>query len=99
MTDGDLTHVGGVLENIQTSVKVIAEGHLALVEGQGVIVKRLDRIDSRLDGLEMRFEAFASDAQQRLERIEGHLELDGSSRTSLRRKVTKASSPRHRKKA
>jgi hypothetical protein len=47
----------------------------------------------------MRFEVFASDAQQRLKRIEGHLELNGSSRSSPQRKATRMPPPKRRKKA
>lgn len=38
-----------LLENIQTSANVIAEGH-------GVLVERLDRLEGRLDRLEGRFD-------------------------------------------
>jgi hypothetical protein len=46
---------------------------------------RFDRLEMRFDGLEARvggLEVFASDAQQRLKRIEGHLQLNGSSGSS-----------------
>ena len=83
-----------LLENIQTSVNVIAEGHVALVE-------RFDRMDIRFDRLEAkvdRLEGFAGDTQRRLKRIEGHLELNGSSSPSARRKVARASPPKRHKK-
>jgi hypothetical protein len=60
---------------------------------------RFDRLETRFDRLEARFDVFASDTQQRLQRIEGHLALNGSSRSSPRRKVMRASPLKHRKKA
>jgi len=116
MTERELTHVGALLENIQTSVKVIAEAQGASVERLERIESRFDRFETRFDSLEMRFdrlemrfdsletrvgglEGFASDAQQRLKRIEGHLELNSSSHARPRRKVPRASLPKHRKKA
>lgn len=84
-----------LLENLQTSVNVIAEGHGALVE-------RLDRMESRFesrfDGLETRLEVFAIDAQRRLKRIEGHLQLNGSNGSHPQRKVTRDAPPKRRKK-
>jgi chromosome segregation ATPase len=51
-----------LLESIETQVKVIAEGHGALVartdelvEGQRALVARLDRIETKVDVLESRF--------------------------------------------
>jgi predicted nuclease with TOPRIM domain len=51
-----------LLESIETKVKVIAEGHGALVassnalaEGQRALVERLDRIETKVDVLESRF--------------------------------------------
>lgn len=108
-----------LMEDVQTSVKVIAEGHIALVEHLERMNSRFDRLETRFDGLETRFdrletrfdglemrvsglEVFASDAQQRLKRIEGHLELNGSngsSRSNPRRTATRAAPPKRRKKA
>jgi hypothetical protein len=111
-----------LLEDVQTSVKVIAEGHSALVEHLGQMNSRFDRLETRFDGLELRFdrletrfdgletrvsglEVFASDAQQRLKRIEGHFELNGSkgskgsSRSNPRRTATRDAPPKRRKKA
>jgi uncharacterized protein YceH (UPF0502 family) len=95
-----------LLEDIQTSMKVLAEGHGALVE-------RLDRmegrIEDRFDGFERRFdrievkvdglEVFASDAQRRLDRIETHLQLNGASHASPRRKAASDAPPKRRKKS
>lgn len=113
MRDEERERFQVLLEDIQTSVKVLAEA-------QGAAVERLDRMDSRFDkletrfdrqemrfdrletrfdGLETRFEVFAGDTQQRLKRIEGHLELSGSSLSSPRRKVRRTSPPKRRKKA
>jgi hypothetical protein len=55
-----------LLESIQTHVKVIAEGHIALVE-------RLDRIETKVDVLTTRvdrLEVLAIDAQRRLTGLE-----------------------------
>ena len=98
-----------LLEGVQTRLKVIAEGHSALVEHLEQmnskfdrIETRFDRIETRFDGLEARFsglEVFASDAQQRLKRIESHLEMNGSSRSTPRRTATRDAPPKRRKKA
>jgi hypothetical protein len=65
---------------------------------------RFDRLEMRFDGLERRFDTFAGDTQQRLERIEGHLERKelkaarGSSHTKPRRTVARLTLPKRRKK-
>jgi len=137
MTDADLTHVGALLENIQTSVKVIAEAQVASVERFDRMDRRFDKLETRFDMLELRFnglearfdglearfdgletrfdgleakvdglatqvdglEVFASDTQRRLKRIEGHLELNGASRSQPRRKTTSAALPKRRENA
>ena len=119
-------HFGVLLESIETSVKVLAEGHGALVEANRALVERLDRMESRfdtrfdrlevkvdgleakvdrlevkVDGLEAKvdgLEVSASDAQQRLGRIETHLQLNGSHGSSPRRKATRDAPPKRRKK-
>jgi hypothetical protein len=55
---------------------------------------RFDRLEAKVDGLEV----FASDAKQRLDRIETHLQLNGSNASSPRRKVTSAAPPKRRRK-
>jgi chaperonin cofactor prefoldin len=53
-----------LLESIETKVKVIAEGHGALVERSDALVERLDRmerrLDTRFDVLESRFDVLES---------------------------------------
>ena len=88
-----------LLENLQTSVNVIAEGHVVLVERLDRIDGRFDKLEAKVDRLEVRFEVFASDAQQRLKRIETHLALSGSKGSSPRRKATSVALPKHHKKA
>jgi chromosome segregation ATPase len=126
-----------LLENIQTSVNVIAEGQVALVHRLDRIEHRLDKlevrcanieirldvIDKRLDQLEVRFdrverrvdkldvrfdvleakvdhlEVFAGDAQDRLKRIEGHLRLNGPTRSIAPRKRARAAAPKRRPKS
>ena len=87
-----------LLESVETKVKVIAEGHGALVE-------RLDRMErnfeTRFTGLEAkvdRLEVFASDAQGRLKRIETHLQLKSASRSASRHIATSAASSKRRRK-
>jgi len=93
-----------LMEDVRTSVKVIAEGHSALVERLDRMNSKFDGLETRFDGLEMRLEVFASDAQQRLKRIEGHLEVNGSnssngsSRSNPRRTATRDAPPKRRKK-
>lgn len=105
MSTEERTRFEVLLENLQTSVNVIAEGHGALVEGQAALVERLDRMESRFearfDRLEVKvdgLEVFASDAQRRLDRIETHLQLNGSSHSYPPPKVAKAAPPKPRKK-
>lgn len=59
-----------------------------------VLATKVDGLETKVDGLEV----FASDAQRRLKRIEGHLELNGSSRSSPRQKATRTAPPKRRKK-
>jgi DNA repair exonuclease SbcCD ATPase subunit len=101
-----------LLESIETKVKVIAEGHGALVERSDALVERLDRMERRLetrfDVLESRFtrletkvdglEVFASDAQGRLKRIETHLPLKRGSRSAPRHIATTAAPSKRRRK-
>lgn len=90
-----------LLESIETQVKVIAEGHGALIdrsdalaEGQRALVERLDRLETKVDGLEV----FAIDAQGRLKRIETHLQLKRASRSAPRHIATSAASSKRRRK-
>jgi hypothetical protein len=94
-----------LLENIQSNVQVIAEGHGALVERlDRMELKfecRFDQFERRFDQLDVRvqgLEGFASDAQQRLQRIETHLELNGSSHASPPKRATRDAAPKRRKK-
>ncbi|HEX2687980.1 MAG TPA: hypothetical protein VHN14_15235 [Kofleriaceae bacterium] len=82
-----------LLESIETQVKVIAEGHGALVE-------RLDRIETKVDVLEAKadgLEVFASDAQGRLKRIETHLQLKRASRSAPGHIATRAAPSKRRR--
>lgn len=98
MMTEDRTRFEVLLENIQTSVTVIVEGHGALVERLDRMERRFesrfDRLEAKVDGLEV----FANDAKQRLDRIETHLQLNGSSHSRPPRKATSAASPKRRKK-
>jgi outer membrane murein-binding lipoprotein Lpp len=116
-----------LLENIDTKVNVIAEGHAGLhqrldqmearfdvrfdrletqvnvlaVKVNGLEVK-VDGLEVKVDGLETKvdgLEVFAADAQRRLERIETHLQLKGSSRPSARHKAAPRAAPERRKKS
>ena len=101
-----------LLENIETKVNVIAEGHGALVErcdalaeGQRTLVERLDRMErrfeTRFDALETKvdgLEVFASDAQGRLKRIETHLQLKRASRSAPRHIATSTAPSKRRRK-
>ncbi len=99
MMTEDVTRFEVLLENIQTSVKVIAEGHGALAERLDRMDGRFDKLETRFDRLETRFDLFAGDTQQRLKPIEGHLQLNGSSSSAQRRKATSAGSPRRRRRS
>ncbi|HEX2687981.1 MAG TPA: hypothetical protein VHN14_15240 [Kofleriaceae bacterium] len=59
MMTEERTRFEGLLESIETQLKVIAEGHGALIErsdalaeGQRALVERLDRIETKVDVLE-----------------------------------------------
>jgi len=133
-----------LLENIQTSVNVIAEGQVAVVHRLDRIEHRLDKIEVRLDKIEVRLdvlekrfdqlevrfdqperrvdklevrfdklevrfdvleakvdhlEGFAVDAQDRLKRIEGHLRLNGPTRSIAPRKRGRAAAAKRRPKS
>lgn len=67
-----------LLENIQSNVQVIAEGHGALVERldrmERKFENKFDQFGRRFDQLDVRvkgLEVFASDTQQRLKGLEG----------------------------
>lgn len=115
LTAEDRIRFDVLLEDVQRNVKVIAEGHGALVE-------RLDRVEIRLERLEGRFEQIAIhvavletrsnaleakfnaldtkldslsvDTRHRLQRIEAHLGLEGTSRSGKR---SPRDSPKRRK--
>ena len=69
-----------LLESIETKVKVIAEGHGALVErsdalaeGQRALVERLDRIETKVDVLESKFtrlETKVDGLEKKVDRLE-----------------------------
>jgi outer membrane murein-binding lipoprotein Lpp len=123
-----------LLENIDTKVNVIAEGHAGLhqrldqmearfdvrfdrletqvnvlaVKVNGLEVKvdglevKVDGLEVKVDGLETKvdgLEVFAADAQRRLERIETHLQLKGSTRPRARHKAAPRAAPERRKKS
>lgn len=109
--DEERTHIGALLENIQTRLQVLAEhmvthdqrfdrldNRLANVEVMteridirvGVLETKVDKLETKVDKLEV----FAGDAQQRLSRIETHLQLNGSNA----RKPTRAAPARRSKK-
>ena len=99
MSTEERTRFEVLLENLQTSVNVIAEGHGALVERldrmETRFETRFDRFEAKVDGLEV----FASDSQRRLTRIETHLQLNGSSHSHPPPKAAKAAPPKPRKKS
>ena len=91
----DRTRFEVLLEDIQTSVRLIAEGHGALNHRFEQMETRFDarfeRLETKVDVLEV----LATDAQRRLERIEAHLELNGASARPTGR-ADKAPKPRRK---
>jgi predicted nuclease with TOPRIM domain len=98
-----------LLESIETKVKVIAEGHGALVErydalaeGQRMMVERLDRIETKVDVLESRFTRLETKVDGLETKVDG-LEvfaIDAQGRlkrieTHLQLKRATRSAPRH----
>ncbi len=104
----EYARVAVLLEDTQTQVRGIAEHQIAtgqrldrletrfdtLDMSVGVLTMRLDGLEKRFDGLETKFDGFAADTRHRLQRIETHLELNGSSRQHEERSPVAS---RHRK--
>ena len=81
-----------LLENVETHLKVVAEAQTASVAGIARLEARMDELnvkvdtidikvdvlDRRVNALEGKVDALSVDTKQRLERIETHLELNGS---------------------
>jgi predicted nuclease with TOPRIM domain len=96
----------GKLEDGQRRLE---DGQGKLEDGQRKLEDRHDVLLGRVDQMEIRFElkfneleVFASDAQQRLKRIETHLQPGGSSRSghaSPRRRATRDESSKRGKKS
>lgn len=63
--------VGSMLERIDNSVKILAEGHSTLVDGQNDIKKILTSVDQRLEKVEIRLDS----VENRLDSVEDKLEL------------------------
>ena len=87
----------------------LEDGQRKLEDGQHKLEDRHDVLLGRVDQMEIRFEfkfneleVFASDAQQRLKRIETHFQLGGASRSghaSPRRRATRDESSKRGKKS
>jgi hypothetical protein len=104
----EYARVAVLLEDIQTQVRGIAEHQIAtgqrldhleprfdaLDMNFGVLTMRFDGLEKRFDGLETKFDGFTADTGRRLERIETHLGLNGSSR---QHEEGSPVPPRHRK--
>jgi hypothetical protein len=100
MTTEECAHFEVLLENIQRSLNVIVELRASLIERVDRMASRVDRIEAKVDSNGTTLggvEVFASDAQRRLQRIETHLPLNGSSHSRPPRKATRAASPKRRK--
>lgn len=98
----DVVRFTVLLEDIQTQVRAIADGHAGLAERMDRMDARLGRLESKVDHLEItvgvlstRFEGFAGETKLRLERIETHLALEGPRQ---QRRVARSAPPRRRKK-
>jgi hypothetical protein len=105
----DVARFTVLLEDIQTQVRAIADGHAGLTERMDRMDARFGRLEAKVDhlevtvgtlatkvdGLETKVEGFASETRLRLERIEGHLALAGP---SSRRTTARPATSRRRKK-
>jgi hypothetical protein len=101
-----------LLENIETKVNVIAEGHAGLHQRLDQMEARFEaRFDSvetqlnvlavKVNGLETKvdgLEVFAADAQRRLKRIESSLQLKSPVRSAPRHSAVRATPPKRRRK-
>ncbi|MGE0548953.1 MAG: hypothetical protein AB7O24_29435 [Kofleriaceae bacterium] len=67
-----------LLEQIQTHVKAIAEGHMALND-------KFDRLEAGHVALDEKFDRLETKFDARLARIEGHVGLNGSARSTAKR--------------
>lgn len=81
MTTEDSTRFEVLLEDVLTKVKVIAEGHCALLERLDPLGMRVDRLESRGDQLEIHVAVLDKKVgamDRRLERMAAHLRLAGA---------------------
>jgi chromosome segregation ATPase len=72
---------------LQTDVKVLQTDVKVLQTDVKVLQTQVDKLTTKVDGLEV----FAGDTQGRLKRIETHLQLSGSRRSTLQRKAARTS--------
>ena len=108
MTEGEMQqHLAAMIESFDTKFRALGEQLGAVFQEQQKTNQRLDQIDTKVDGIKMRvdvletrfdkletrFEGFAVDTKHRLERIESHLQLNGSHRSSPRPGRTSTSKP------
>jgi len=94
---------------LEDGQRKLEDGQRKLEDGQRKLEDRHDVLLGRVDQMEIRFEfkfneleVFASDAQQRLKRIETHLQLGATSRSghaSPRRRTTRDESSKRGKKS
>ena len=92
MTTEERARFEVLLENIQRSVQVIAEG-VAIVDRLDRIDLRLERVENRVDSLERTIDVFEKSVnarfkgvETRLERIEHHVGLNGRPSVEPKRK-------------
>jgi uncharacterized phage infection (PIP) family protein YhgE len=87
------------LHKVEDGLHKVEDGLHKLEDQQDVLLGRVDRMEIRFELKFDELEVFASDAQQRLKRIETHLQLSGPSHVSPRRKATRDESSKRGKKS
>jgi hypothetical protein len=61
MTESEAARFNVMLEDVQRTVKFLAEGHVVLVERLDGVDKRLDGVDKRLDGMNHELQQLRTD--------------------------------------
>src|SRR5688572_25366085 len=93
MTTEERARFEVLLENIDTQVKFLADGHLALVAGQKRLEAKVDNLEVKVDRLEVKVDGLEVNQQSilgRLDRIEQHVGLNGSPTPKKKRPAPKS---------
>jgi hypothetical protein len=73
--DEDRRHQNVLLEDMGKNLKLMAEAHTALREGQIGLAQHLGRVETKVDGLDLRLSRVETDVAAIKDRV-GHVETD-----------------------